>query len=174
MHSEHILFLTFKKRTMLKQKVLSIGTVFIGLSALLLSSTGCSKDDNNNNQQKTSYTLSGNASGAQEVPTVTTQGTGTLTGSYNSSTNTLSYTITWTGLSGPPTMMHFHGPAAAGENASVVLPISGFPATAAGTISGSGTLSDAQEADLLAGKWYYNIHTSAHGGGEIRGQVAVQ
>jgi hypothetical protein len=170
---EHMIFLTFKKRTMLKQKVLSFGTVFIGLSAFLLASIGCSKDDNNNNQ-KTTYTLSGSASGAQEVPAVTTQGTGTLTGSYNSSTNAISYTITWTGLSGPPSLMHFHGPAAAGENASVVLPITGFPATAAGTISGSGALTDAQEADLLAGKWYYNIHTSAHGGGEIRGQVAVQ
>ena len=156
-----------------KQKVLRLGTALIGLSALLLSSIGCSKDDNNN-QQKVNYNLSGNASGAQEVPAVTTQGTGTLTGTYNSSTNAITYTITWTGLSGPPSLMHFHGPAATGENATVVLPITGFTAAAAGTVSGTATLTDAQESDLLAGKWYYNIHTAAHGGGEIRGQVTAQ
>ena len=38
---------------------------------------------------------------------------------------------------------------------------------------GRAAITDAQAADLLAGRWYVNIHTAAHGGGEIRfdGQV---
>ncbi len=37
--------------------------------------------------------------------------------------------------------------------------------------TGSATLTDAQAADLTAGKYYVNVHTAAHPGGEIRGQV---
>jgi hypothetical protein len=37
---------------------------------------------------------------------------------------------------------------------------------------GSATLTDAQAADLTAGKYYINVHTAAHPDGEIRGQVA--
>jgi hypothetical protein len=36
---------------------------------------------------------------------------------------------------------------------------------------GTATLTDAQAADLQAGRWYINIHTAANRGGEIRGQV---
>jgi hypothetical protein len=34
-------------------------------------------------------------------------------------------------------------------------------------------LTDPQESDLLNGLWYANVHTQAHGGGEIRGQVTA-
>jgi hypothetical protein len=43
--------------------------------------------------------------------------------------------------------------------------------SAASPIKGSATLNDAQAADLMAGRWYFNIHTAANKGGEIRGQV---
>jgi hypothetical protein len=36
---------------------------------------------------------------------------------------------------------------------------------------GSATLTDAQAADLMAGKYCVNVHTAANPGGEIRGQV---
>jgi hypothetical protein len=42
----------------------------------------------------------------------------------------------------------------------------------ANPIKGKAVLTDAQIADLKAGKWYFNVHTAAHPGGEIRGQVA--
>jgi hypothetical protein len=38
-------------------------------------------------------------------------------------------------------------------------------------MNGSATLTDAQAADLMAGKWYVNVHTAENKGGEIRGQV---
>ncbi len=63
---------------------------------------------------------------------------------------------------------HFHGPAEPGKNAGVVVP---FTSVATSPIEGSATLTDAQAADLVAGKYYVNIHTDANKGGEIRGQV---
>ena len=38
-------------------------------------------------------------------------------------------------------------------------------------VTATATLTDAQMADLEAGKWYVNVHTPANKGGEIRGQV---
>ncbi len=38
-------------------------------------------------------------------------------------------------------------------------------------VSGTASMTDAQIADLEAGKWYVNIHTAAHPGGEVRGQL---
>jgi len=114
--------------------------------------------------------LSSSMSGSEEVPAVNTAGRGSMEGSYNKETHKLTYTVTYTGLSGPATAAHFHGPASLGQNAGVVVPF----ASAADPITGEATLTDAQAADLLAGRWYVNVHTRAHPGGEIRGQVLVK
>ena len=45
------------------------------------------------------------------------------------------------------------------------------PAADKGSFEGSATLTDAQADELLAGKWYVNVHTAANKGGEVRGQV---
>ena len=81
---------------------------------------------------------------------------------------TLKWTVTYSGTTGPVTAGHFHGPAAEGANAGVVLPFSGSMAS---PIQGSATLTQAQVDQLKAGLWYVNLHTAAHPGGEIRGQV---
>ena len=81
---------------------------------------------------------------------------------------TLKWTITYSGTTGPVTAGHFHGPAAAGANAGVVLPFTGSMAS---PIEGSATLTQAQVDQLKAGLWYVNLHTAAHPGGELRGQV---
>ena len=105
---------------------------------------------------------------AAQVPTNDSKGTGALTASYDTATKKLTYSVTYTGLSGPATAAHFHGPADAKSNAGVAL---GAKDVAASPIKGEATLTDAQAADLVAGKWYFNIHTEKNKGGEIRGQV---
>ena len=106
--------------------------------------------------------------GAAQVPPNTTKGTGTLAATYDPASKKLSYTVNYKDLSGPATAAHFHGPAAAGANAGIVVPASA-PLTS--PIKGEATLTDAQAADLAAGRWYFNIHTAANPPGEIRGQV---
>jgi hypothetical protein len=108
--------------------------------------------------------------GASEVPAHDVKGTGKVTASLDTATKAFSYKVTYAGLTGAATMAHFHGPAAAGVNAPPVVPV---PASAlANPMAGTATLTDAQIADLEAGKWYFNIHTAANPGGEIRGQLA--
>jgi hypothetical protein len=96
------------------------------------------------------------------------KGTGTAEVTFDTTTKTLTWTINFDGLTGPATMAHFHGPAAAGANAGVALMIGANPMAPA---KGTATLTDAQAADLQGGRWYINIHTAANRGGEIRGQV---
>jgi hypothetical protein len=141
---------------------------FVGISFGVIS---CEKDKDDNDEMM--YTLTGNANGTQEVPIrVTTSATGTISGTYNKNTNIMQYTITWNGLSSAPSAMHFHGPADPGVAAGVKIGISGFTTAATGSISRSDTLkTEADETDLLQGRWYYNIHTPANPGGEIRGQI---
>lgn len=103
-----------------------------------------------------------------EVPPTASTGSGTLTASFDKDTNTLSWTVTYSGLTGPATAAHFHGPAVKGQNAGVVVPFTG---SLASPIQGSAKLTDAQIGDLMAGKWYVNVHTEKNKGGEIRGQV---
>ena len=107
-------------------------------------------------------------SGSNEVPSVPTSGSGTAEVSFDRQSKLLSWTITYSGLTGPATGAHFHGPAMLTENAGVVVPLTG---SLASPITGSATLTELQAADLMAGKWYFNLHTTAHPGGEIRGQV---
>jgi hypothetical protein len=110
-------------------------------------------------------------SGAQEVPPVTTGGSGTGETTFDKSTNVLTWTVTYSGLSGPVTAGHFHGPAMPGANAGVVVPFTG---NLSSPIQGKATLTAAQAADLTAGRWYINLHTAKHPGGEIRGQVTAK
>jgi hypothetical protein len=102
------------------------------------------------------------------APGVSSSGKGTATASLDTNTKTLTWTVDYSGLSGPATAAHIHGPADPGANAGIVVPFSG---NLASPIKGSATLTDAQIAQLEAGKWYVNIHTEANKPGEVRGQL---
>ena len=116
-----------------------------------------------------STTATNSMAASQEVPPNGSQGSGTVVTTLDKSTRTLKWTVTYSGLSGPVTAGHFHGPAAMGVNAGVVVPFTGSMAS---PIQGQATLTEAQMADLVAGKWYANLHTAANPGGEIRGQLS--
>src|SRR5580693_9142583 len=81
-------------------------------------------------------------SGASEVPPNDSKGTGTVTATYDTATKKFTYTVTYSGLTGPATAAHFHGPAAAGTNAPPVVPVA--PTALASPIKGDATLTDAQ------------------------------
>jgi hypothetical protein len=105
---------------------------------------------------------------AQVVPTNDSKGKGTADLTYDTVSKNLTWTVTFDGLTGPSTVAHFHGPAEAGKNAGVAVLIGQNPTSPA---TGNATLTDAQAADLMGGRWYVNVHTAANRGGEIRGQV---
>lgn len=109
--------------------------------------------------------------GANEVPPVMVGGSGSVDAAYNKDTMQLRWKVTYSGLTGAATAGHFHGPAPIGSNAGVAL---GWPNPVASGMDGSATLTAAQAADLLAGRWYANIHTAANPGGELRGQMTVR
>jgi CHRD domain len=103
-----------------------------------------------------------------ETPPNTSTATGMADIDYDAASKKLTWKLTYSGLTGPATAAHFHGPAEPGKNAGVAVAI---PNATTSPNQGSATLTDAQAADLLAGKYYVNVHTAANPGGEIRGQV---
>ncbi|MGJ5066831.1 CHRD domain-containing protein [Bradyrhizobium oligotrophicum] len=107
---------------------------------------------------------------ANEVPPNASTASGAAEASFDTATRTLSWKVTYSGLTGPAMGAHFHGPSEPGKNAGIVLPFKS-PET---PITGSAVITDAQAADLLAGRWYANVHTQANPGGEIRGQMTRQ
>ncbi len=106
-------------------------------------------------------------SAAEEVPAGTSKGIGTTDVTFDTATRKASWKGTYSGLSGPVTGSHFHGPAEKGKNAGVALAIE----AKASPFEGMATLTDAQAKDLMAEMLYVNLHTTAHPDGEIRGQV---
>ena len=102
----------------------------------------------------------------QEVPPTPSTASGACNFSLDAS-KVLSFDITIGGLHGAETSASIHGPASAGVSAGIL-----FTLPVGGTKTGSlGPLTAAQVADLQAGLWYVNIHTSHHASGEIRGQI---
>jgi len=105
--------------------------------------------------------------GKNEVPPNATAGTGTVAATYDTDSKKLTWKGSYSGLTGPATAAHFHGPAPEGKNAGVLVPISpNGPA-----FEGSATLTDAQAKALMDGDMYANVHTEANKAGEIRGQL---
>ena len=147
---------------MMKSRILLVGA----LVAATVAFVGCSGI---NLPMMSTVSATNPMSGTQEVPPRPGAGSGSVKTTLDKETRKLTWVVTYSGLTGPVTAGHFHGPATAGQNAGVVVPFSG---NLTSPIEGSATLTEAQMADLLAGKWYANLHTAANPPGEIRGQVS--
>jgi hypothetical protein len=121
----------------------------------------------------TAVPFSANLGGVFERPTpVTSDGSGS--GILALEGDTLVFSISYRGLSGPATRAHFHGPADAANSAGVIIdlePFNGGSFGPAGTLAGQVTLTAEQKAMFLGARTYANVHTAANASGEIRGQV---
>lgn len=136
----------------------------LAVSAMLVAS-GCKEDDPDPDPSEVKFNSIA-ITGTQEAPEpITTDASGTFDGTYDRDTNIITYTITFTNIT--PTAMHFHK-GAPGVAGGVEIPIPGTTSPIKGSTP---ALTDAQEADLLAGNWYVNIHSQEHPSGEIRGQL---
>ena len=124
--------------------------------------------------QSTAVPFTAAISGLNERPTPLTN-SATGFGSFSLEGNQLAFNITYSGLSGPATAAHIHGPATTANSGGVQIDLQPFHVGAfgtAGTFSGAVTLTSAQRAMVLNGLTYVNLHTSANPGGEARGQIA--
>jgi CHRD domain-containing protein len=109
--------------------------------------------------------------GAQCVPPVETSGTGTADLTYDPATRVVTWNITYSGLSSPTTMAHFHGPAKQGTNGTVAIWLTTQGSPPGNPITGQATLTSEQAQQFAASDWYVNVHTQSHPACELRGQV---
>jgi hypothetical protein len=117
--------------------------------------------------QAETITLKADLKGTNEVPPNASPATGKAEAKLDTETSVLTWVVTYKDLTGPAVGAHFHGPSEPGKNAGIVLPFR----TTQSPIEGTATITETQMADLLAGKWYANVHTAANPGGELRGQM---
>jgi hypothetical protein len=155
-----------------RRQALRLSLATLAVSALaVVGGCGMMKPSSTTMPGANLVALSTQLRAANQVPPNASQASGTVDAVLNRDTNLLRWKVNYTGLSGPATAAHFHGPAAPGANAGVVLP---WPSPVTSPMEGSATLTPAQVAELVAGRWYANIHTAANPGGEIRGQMMVR
>lgn len=146
--------------------------LFISLSILFFVSCKSTEDVEKDNIY---YGRAIAMTGAQETPAVTTSATGTIDADYNRLTRILSYKLTFSGLTDSATAAHIHGLGEVGVLAPVVQTFTSFPRRKEGSYSGTLLVDGVKikEEDILAGRYYINIHSKVYGGGEIRGQLIL-
>ncbi len=141
---------------MTKTKLLIVLSAFI-----LLLNTSCKKDAPVNN----TVFFVADLAGSKEVPANPSNASGNATIYFNTTTKILTATVTYFNIT--PSAAHIHK-AAVGVNGGVVFGFSGLTNPIQYT---SVALDATQEADLMNGNYYVNLHTPRYPGGEIRGQV---
>lgn len=132
--------------------------------------------------------------GEEEVPAISTAGTGAFLGVIDTEANTIQYTLVAVGLEGSVSQAHIHL-GQTSVNGGIMLFLctnlgngpAGTPSCSpSGVVSGlldaadvvgpadkgvaAGEMAEAIRA-IQRGVTYVNVHSSLHGGGEIRGQV---
>jgi hypothetical protein len=156
-------FATSRRSRAMKMSIIRKGVILVACLTAMGAWTAPSKAAS----QSFKVTLNG----AQQVPPVQTAATGTAELTYDPATRVLTWTLNYSGLSGPATMAHFHGPAAAGKNGPPVIWLSPKGSPVQAPVKGEATLTPEQAQQFSAGEWYINVHTQDHQAGEIRGQV---
>jgi hypothetical protein len=150
------------------------------IAAIVFSATAVACDDDDDVVTPKDPTFVTTLNGAGEFPVRNVPGVGTAT--IVKKNGTYTYTVTYSGMSGPLTGGHIHGPAGVGVNANVIVPFNdavGAPAT--GTLSGTfastntaAISNDSLDVLMRNGNAYVNLHTAQFTGGEIRGQLTLQ
>jgi hypothetical protein len=110
----------------------------------------------------------GDLAGGAETPPSASKGIGSIAVALDPKTRKISWKGYYVGLQGSEIKAHFHGPAKAGEKAAPILPVEAVEET----FQGSATLDAQQVKQLEDGQWYFNIHSSKHPEGELRGQLS--
>jgi hypothetical protein len=126
-------------------------------------------------------TCTANLSGAQEVPPVNTDASGSATVTISSDGSSLSYRVSYQGLSGAASAAHIHF-GARGQNGPVILPLEHGASPFSGTLTATNLerVPDGPQSfaaavrEIRQGDMYVNIHTAANPGGEIRGQLSCR
>lgn len=161
-------------------------TAMIGFLVILVACNGSESDDST--KTDTTAVMTDNSTPAtsnvmtktlqmgpdQEVPPNNSPARGTADVTYDKDTKMLTYTLNWNGLTANPTMAHIHGTAPRGANSGVKHDLTNVLKKAtSGSFTDSVKIdaSDIKEDSLLSGFYYFNIHTPANPGGEIRGQI---
>ena len=117
--------------------------------------------------------------GASEVPAVVTAATGSGWIVISADESTISYHIEYSGLSGAVVASHIHT-GAPGVSGGVIFPLTPSASPMDGALTaadftpyGSVTTFAEALAGLRNGEAYFNLHTAANPGGEIRGNLVT-
>jgi hypothetical protein len=135
-------------------------TLFTALAVAAVVSTSATRADIVN--------FTATLDGGSETPANPSAGKGMASVALDTDAKHITWTITYSGLSGPAVAAHFHGPAQVGVATGVQIPITGDLAS---PMKGSAEVDDGQIGDLRGGLWYVNVHTAQYPKGEIRGQL---
>jgi hypothetical protein len=151
----------------------SLACALIGLSACSYLQSSSPKPPATAAAPGTVFTAE--LSGRDEVPPTNSRASrGTARLEYDKASHLASWTVSFSSPTSTVTGAHIHGPADPGSNAGIVLDVARNMYPVVSPLKGSATLTDAQAADLMAGKWYVNIHTENNPNGEIRGQLLAK
>ena len=160
-------------------------SVVLGGTLVALASLAACGSDTKTAPPPPTFVASLNAANERPTP-VTAPGTGSATVVQNGATFT--YTVTYSGLSGPPILSHIHGPADATKAVGVLVNFDiGAPTSGTGSFTGTFTGADIVPASgqpaisvdslvtlMRTGNAYVNVHTSTNKAGEIRGQLTLR
>ncbi|HEY0048113.1 MAG TPA: CHRD domain-containing protein [Pyrinomonadaceae bacterium] len=112
-----------------------------------------------------------NLSGLQEVPRNNSAGTGIGKVFLNATQDQIVMSLSFSGLGSEQTAAHIHGASLPGVNAPVLFNIGSQGMTSGSFPDLFFAVTPQQAANLKAGLFYFNVHTTALPGGEIRGQI---